>query len=108
MTRGFIGAKDIMMLNSVCDIAGLNSISREVFRNGAVAVAAMARAYRPGTVETKPLALMSTLSVTDKCSVRVRNALTAQGYEVMVFHTTGTGGAALDEIVRERDVSVVI
>lgn len=108
MTRGFVGAKDIVMINSVVDIAGLNSISRDVFKNGAVAVAAMAKQYQPQSVELKPLALMSTLSVTDKCSVRVRNALTAAGYEVMVFHTTGTGGAALDEIAAERDVSVVI
>lgn len=108
MTRPFVGAKDIMMVNSVCDIAGLNSISRDVYRNGAVAAAAMAKSYRPGTPELKPLAMMSTLSVTDKCSVRVRNALTEAGFEVMVFHTTGTGGAALDEIVAQRDVSLVI
>jgi uncharacterized protein (UPF0261 family) len=108
MTRGFVGCKDITMINSVCDIAGLNSISRDVFRNGAVAVAAMAKSYAPGKPETAPLAVMSTLSVTDKCSIRVRNALTDAGYEVMVFHTTGTGGNAMDEIIAERDVSVVI
>ena len=107
-TRPFVGNRDIMMLNSVCDIAGLNTISRDVFRNGALSVAAMARAYRPPVQEDKPLVMISTLSTTDKCSVRVREALTKQGYEVMVFHTLGTGGATLDDIVREREVAAVV
>jgi uncharacterized protein (UPF0261 family) len=107
-TRPFVGNRDIMMLNSVCDIAGLNTISREVFRNGALSVAAMARAYRPHEREEKPLVMISTLSTTDKCSVRVREALTKQGYEVMVFHTLGTGGMTLDDIVREREVAAVV
>jgi uncharacterized protein (UPF0261 family) len=107
-TRPFIGTRDILMLNSVCDIAGLNTITRDVFRNGAIAVAAMAQEYKPGTRDNKPLVMISTLSTTDKCSVRVREALTRQGYEVMVFHTLGTGGMTLDDIVRERDVSAVV
>jgi uncharacterized protein (UPF0261 family) len=107
-TRPFVGNRDILMLNSVCDIAGLNSVSREVFRNGAIALAAMAREYAPGASEGKPLVLISTLSTTDKCSVRVREALTQRGYEVMVFHTLGTGGMTLDDIVRERPVAAVV
>jgi uncharacterized protein (UPF0261 family) len=107
-TRPFVGNRDILMLNSVCDIAGLNSVSRDVFRNGAVALAAMAREYAPGASEGKPLVLISTLSTTDKCSVRVREALTQKGYEVMVFHTLGTGGMTLDDIVRERHVAAVV
>jgi uncharacterized protein (UPF0261 family) len=107
-TRPFVGNRDIMMLNSVCDIAGLNTISREVFRNGALSVAAMARGYRPPQRADKPLVMISTLSTTDKCSVRVREALAGKGYEVMVFHTLGTGGMTLDDIVREREVAAVV
>jgi len=107
-TRPFVGNRDIIMLNSVCDIAGLNTISREVYRNGAIALAAMAREYAPHARDDKPLVMMSTLSTTDRCSVRVREALTARGYEVMVFHTLGTGGMTLDDIVREREVAAVV
>jgi uncharacterized protein (UPF0261 family) len=107
-TRPFVGNRDIVMLNSVCDIAGLNTITRDVFRNGAIALAAMAKAYRPGISDGAPLVLISTLSTTDRCSVRVREALTRQGFEVMVFHTLGTGGATLDAIVRERPVAAVV
>lgn len=107
-TRPFVGNRDIMMLNSVCDIAGLNTISRDVFRNGALAIAAMATGYAPARTEARPLIMMSTLSTTDRCSVRVREALTRHGYEVMVFHTLGTGGMTLDDIVRERPVAAVV
>lgn len=107
-TRPFVGNRDILMLNSVCDIAGLNTITREVFRNGAIAVAAMAREFKSATADDRPLVMLSTLSTTDKCSVRVREALTRKGYEVMVFHTLGTGGMTMDDIVRERDVAAVV
>jgi len=108
MTRPFVGAKDIVMVNPVCDISGLNSITRSAFRNGALAVAAMARDYCPTAVEPKPLVTLSTLGTTEKCSARVRTLLEASGFEVMVFHTLGTGGAAMDQIIRDRDVAVVI
>jgi uncharacterized protein (UPF0261 family) len=108
MTRPFVGAKDIVMFNPVCDIAGLNSITRDVFRNAAIAMAGMARNYAPAAARTKPLVAMSTLGTTDKCCVRVRMALQERGFEVMVFHTTGTGGMAMDEIVRDGDVVAVV
>jgi len=107
-TQPFVGNRDILMMNSVCDIAGLNTITRDVFRNGAIALAAMAREYAPHARDEKPLVLVSTLSTIDKCSVRVREALTAKGYEVMVFHTLGTGGMTLDAIARERNVAAVV
>ncbi|ODU07763.1 MAG: hypothetical protein ABS84_16145 [Rubrivivax sp. SCN 71-131] len=107
-TRPFVGAKDIVMFNPVCDIAGLNSITRDVFRNGAIATASMAKAYSPVRVEPRPLVAMGTLSTIDRCTVRVRKALEQKGYKVMVFHTLGTGGGALDQLVRERDVCAVV
>ena len=108
MTAPFVAAKDIMMVNPVCDIAGLNSITRSAYRNGALAVAAMAHDYRPIITEDKPLVAMSTLGTTDRCSVRVRQSLEELGYEVMVFHTLGTGGAAMEQIICERDVVAVV
>lgn len=108
MTRGFVGTKDIIMVHSVADIAGLNTVTRSVFRNGALALAGMAHGYRSTEASEKPLVAMSTLGTTDRCSVRVRKTLEQKGFEVVVFHTTGTGGQAMDEIVRERDVAVVV
>jgi uncharacterized protein (UPF0261 family) len=108
MTAGFVGIKDIVMMNSVCDISGLNSISREIYRNGANAVAGMAKGYEPIISEEKPLVLISTLGTTEACMRRVREGLEAKGCEVMVFHTTGNGGRTLEAIAGERDVAAVI
>ena len=108
MTKPFVGTKDIVMLNSICDVAGLNTVTRRVFENGVLALAGMAKGYKPVTASGKPVVTMTTLSTTDPCCNRVRAALEAAGSEVMVFHSQGTGGQAMDETVREQDVSLVI
>jgi uncharacterized protein (UPF0261 family) len=108
MTRPFVGTKDIVMVHSVCDVAGLNSVIRRVFQNGALALSGMAYGYKPFTASDKPLMAISTLSTTEKCCSAVRKSLEQRGFEVMVFHTQGTGGVTMDEAVREQNVSVVI
>jgi uncharacterized protein (UPF0261 family) len=108
MTAGFVGVKDITMMNSVCDISGLNSISREVFRNGAYGVAGMGKNYVPAGKSDKPLILIGTLGTTENASRSVREALEADGCEVMVFHTTGNGGRTLEALAAERDVAAIV
>jgi len=108
-TAPYVGRKDIAMLNAVTDIAGVNSISREVFRNAANAIAGMARGYAEASHEAdKPLVLIGTLGTTETCTRRIRQALEADGCEVMVFHTSGMGGPTMDAIAAERDVAAVL
>jgi uncharacterized protein (UPF0261 family) len=107
-TAPFVGLKDITMMNSVCDISGMNSISREVFRNGAFGVAGMAHHYDPKAADDRPLVLVSTLGTTEKCMKRMRQSLEAEGYEVMVFHSTGAGGQTLDALAAERNVAAIV
>lgn len=107
-TAPYVGVKDIAMLNAVTDIAGINSISREVFRNGALAVAGMAKGYDPARGADRPLVLMTTLGTTEQGTRRIRQALEADGAEVMVFHSSGAGGATLDSIAAEREVALVL
>jgi uncharacterized protein (UPF0261 family) len=107
-TRGFVGTKDILMLHSVCDLAGLNRITRKVLRNGAMAMAGMVRSPRPEPPNNKPLILLSTLGTTEACIRKVRSQLLADGMEPVVFHTVGAGGQAMDEMVtQERPTAVV-
>ncbi|MBC7985533.1 MAG: Tm-1-like ATP-binding domain-containing protein [Sphingomonadaceae bacterium] len=107
-TKPYVGVKDIAMMNAVTDIAGLNSISRDVFRNAALAMAGMAKGYDPARGTEKPLVLITTLGTTEKCTRRIREALEADGAEVMVFHSSGAGGPTLDSIAAEREVAVVL
>lgn len=108
-TRAFVGTRDILMLHSVCDLSGLNRITRVVLKNGAHAMAGMVRwQTKSGQDVEKPLALISTLSTTDACSGEVRRGLEERGYEVVVFHTVGAGGEAMEECILERDVAAVV
>lgn len=107
-TKPFVGIRDIAMLNSVTDVSGLNSINRDVYRNAALAVAGMARGYDPAPASTRPLVLIGTLGTTEGCVRRIRERLEEEGHEVMVFHTSGTGGPTLDAIAGEREVAAVL
>jgi uncharacterized protein (UPF0261 family) len=108
MTKPFVGTKDIAMFPSICDIAGLNAITRCVFQNGAHALAGMAHRYKPIVASGKPLVALSTLGTTEKCCGLIRKSLEQRGFEVIVFHTQGIGGVAMDEAVREQNVSIAV
>jgi uncharacterized protein (UPF0261 family) len=108
MTRPFVGTKDIFMVPSVCDVTGLNAVTRRVFENSSRALAGMAHGYQPTMASGKPMAAISTLGATEKCCDAIRKALEQRGFEVMVFHTQGIGGVAMDEAIREQDVAIAI
>lgn len=107
-TTPYVGVKDVTMMNAVTDISGLNSISREVYRNAALAVAGMAKGYKPSAGGDQPLVLITTLGTTEPTALRIRKELEADGCEVMIFHSSGSGGPTLDSIASERDVAVVL
>ncbi len=65
MVKPYVGTKDILMLHSVADISGLNSITRSVLRNGASAVAGMAKCYQKSTEDQKPIIMMSMLATVE-------------------------------------------
>ena len=99
-TRPYVGAVDITMMYSVVDVAGINQISARIIANAAAAVAGMARATVPEQVESRPLIGASMFGVTTPCVTKARERLEEAGYEVLVFHQTGTGGQSMEELVR--------
>jgi uncharacterized protein (UPF0261 family) len=108
-TRAFVGTKDILMLHAVCDLIGLNRVSRKLLRNGALALAGMLQHKAPAEAPaTSPLVFLSTLGTTEACAQQVRTALDAEGCEVVVFHTVGSGGRAMEELLAEETVTAMI
>ncbi|MDF8331817.1 Tm-1-like ATP-binding domain-containing protein [Novosphingobium cyanobacteriorum] len=107
-TKPYMGVKDIAMMNAVTDISGINTISRDVFRNAAFAVAGMARGYDRAAPAEKPLVLITTLGTTEASVKRIRQALETDGCEVMVFHSSGAGGPTLDGLAESKDVALVL
>ena len=93
----YVGPNDIAMVYSVADVAGLNSITREVLGNAAHALAGMMRHNVPAVREDKPAIGLTMFGVTTDCVDQVR-ALLETDYDCLVFHATGTGGKSMEKL----------
>ena len=99
-TRPYVGATDVTMTYSVVDISGLNRISERILSNAAGAIAGMAKVTASGGGEGRPLVGATMFGVTTPCVTAARERLEELGYEVLVFHATGTGGQSMEALVR--------
>ena len=98
----FVGSRDVMMMNSVVDILGLNRISRPILTRAAQAMAGMARAGAlPTSTSDRPLVAATMFGVTTPCVERAREVLEQAGYEVLVFHATGSGGRTMESLCED-------
>lgn len=96
-TSSYIGTSDITMMFSVVDVAGLNRVSRQIYRNAAGAMAGMARLEaRPD--EGQRAVGITMFGVTTPCVTSVRTILDRMDYDSLVFHATGVGGRAMEEL----------
>lgn len=109
MVRQFVGDKDIFMLNAVVDISGINRVSRQVLSQAAGAMAGLVvhPAPRPDAGD-KPLIAATMFGVTTPCVERARETLERAGYEVLVFHATGSGGQAMESLIAEGLIAGVL
>jgi uncharacterized protein (UPF0261 family) len=98
-TSPYVDTKDISMMYSVVDIAGINSLSRQILANAAGAIVGMVNAEVPAA-EDKPLIGATMFGVTTPCVTKARELLEDAGYEVLVFHATGAGGRAMEDLVK--------
>jgi uncharacterized protein (UPF0261 family) len=107
---GYVGTSDIVMVPSLVDVAGLNRLSRQVFLQAAAAVCAMAEARLPAArdVHARPLVVASMFGNTTRCVDHAREILEQAGYEVLVFHATGTGGRLMEAIIDSGIVAGVL
>jgi len=109
----YVGAKDVCIMYSVVDVAGLNRISRLVLGNAAAAMAGMVAAREQIAQDAlasddRPLVAASMFGVTTPAVDAARARLAELGYEVLVFHATGAGGRALEGLAEARLVSGVL
>jgi uncharacterized protein (UPF0261 family)/ABC-type branched-subunit amino acid transport system ATPase component len=113
----YVGPSDIMMLYSVTDVAGLNSVSRQVLANGAAAVVGMVKARATANVERdrkpavrgggKPAIGLTMFGVTTPCVDAIVGAL-EDDFECLVFHATGVGGQSMEKLVDSGVLSGVL
>ena len=108
----YVGTKDIALMYSVVDVSGINRLSRAVLTNAAGAIcgaveAAGALAEQPAR-EEKPLLAASMFGNTTKLVDAARAQLEQAGYEVLVFHATGSGGQTMEGLIRDGFVQGVL
>lgn len=106
--RQYVGDKDILMFNSVVDIAGINRISRRILNNAAAAMAGMVLDRAPDSSDDRPLVAATMFGVTTPCVQRARAILEQAGYEVLVFHATGNGGQAMESLIADGAIAGVL
>ena len=106
----YLGVKDIIMIPSIVDVAGLNRFSRAVFIRAAATVCALAEANDAmiGETDAKPLIVASMFGNTTQCVEAARKLLENAGYEVLVFHATGSGGRTMESIIESGLVAGVL
>lgn len=111
-TRPYVGGKDILMMNAVVDIAGINRISRPILANAACALGGMVKQRCATSTEAqttdRPMIAATMFGVTTPCVDRARRVLETAGFEVLVFHATGTGGEAMEGLIADGLFSGVL
>ena len=103
----YVGVSDILMMPSVVDVAGINRFSARSFANAVGAIVGMVETAPPA-VTSKPLIAASMFGNTTKLVDRCRELLEAAGYEVLVFHATGTGGRVMESLIAAGYISGVL
>lgn len=101
----YVGPADIMMMYSVADVQGLNSITREVLGNGAHAMAGMVNARKARVPRSSaeaadelPAIGLTMFGVTTPCIQQITADLEAD-FDCLVFHATGVGGQSMENLV---------
>ncbi len=107
-TAPYVGTRDVTLMPSIVDVAGINRISEIIFARAAGAICGMVEIDVRPSSESRPLIAATMFGNTTECVDMCREALTKQGYEVLVFHCTGTGGRTMEGLVQDGLIAGVL
>jgi len=101
---GYFGTKDITMIHSVVDIAGLNPLVKIVLKRAAGAICGMVEMGEGHQFLTRPsqekdLIALTEFKFSEECCSHIRRLLKEKGFEVIPFHAQGTGDKAMEELI---------
>lgn len=112
-TESYIGTSDLILFPSIVDVCGINSVSRVILSNAGAAFAGMVvgrleKSKDLGDANEKPTVGLTMFGVTTPCVNAVKERLLKEGYDSLVFHATGVGGKAMESLVREGFIQVIL
>ncbi|MCC2597379.1 Tm-1-like ATP-binding domain-containing protein [Pusillimonas sp. MFBS29] len=104
----FVDVYDIMMLNPVTDLAGINRLSRMVLANAAHAMVGMVQhpVPEPATDELPAIGL-TMFGVTTECVQAVTRLLDSD-YDCQVFHANGIGGRTMESLAHSGLLRAIV
>ena len=108
-TAAYVDIKDVTMMFSVGDILGLNEFTRKILANAAGAAWGMAQVATTmqARKRSKPLIGMTNLGVLTEGAMHALKRFAGKGYEVIVFHAVGSGGRAMEQMMKEGIIGAV-
>lgn len=104
----YVGTSDVTLMHSVADILGVNAITRKIFANAAAAVVAMAQASETVQESDRVVLGATMLGLTTPCVLRAKDLLDACGYELVAFHSNGTGGRSMERLIDQGLIQGVL
>ncbi len=107
-TSNLVGIKDITMMFSVADIMGLNRVSRRILGRAAGAIAGMAGIEIESGTEGRALIAITTVGITTPGAMKAKEVLEEAGFDIIVFHAVGTGGRAMESLMKEGQINGVL
>jgi uncharacterized protein (UPF0261 family) len=105
--KNYVGTKDIVVMPSLADIAGLNRLTRDALSKAVGAIIGMMETAEIEETES-PLVFMTMTGLSTGCGLKVKTFLEDKGFEVAVFHAIGVGGQTFEEMVKSYPVKGVI
>ena len=105
--RQYVGTKDIVMLPSIADIAGLNRVTETTLTQAAGTIMGLVAVGKVKSSD-RPVIGVTTLGGTTNCALEAKRQLEAKNYEVVIFHANGMGGRAMEEMIEEGIIQGVL
>lgn len=97
-----VGAKDIVVIPSICDFTGLNLVTRQIMANACACCAGMVK--QAGQVlkkGKKPVVGITLMGITNTGACAAVDELERLGVEVIGFHSTGVGGSIMEQMAAD-------
>lgn len=107
-TAHLVGIKDIVMIPSIADILGLNRITRKILREAAGAICGMVKIGQEVITDEKKMVAITNVGITTPGAMKAKEVLEEAGFETIVFHAVGTGGMAMESLIKEGQISGVL
>ncbi len=107
-TSNLVGIKDITMMFSVADIMGLNRVSRKILGRAAGAICGMAQTEIELPESEQPLIAITTVGITTPGAMKAKEVINRAGFDTIVFHAVGTGGRAMESLMKEGQINGIL